>query len=100
MKIIASANRCTFLVEAHEDELAKCAGYPYTTSMPDSKRPAVGVEIDVTSAYENASNLISTNGQLEDAVEKMQRAIKTVEKLKEVLAPAGKAVKSQMPSRS
>lgn len=95
MKIIARINREHFIVQATDNELAKCAGYAFESSM---KQPFdVGHEVNVTDAYEHATAIISASRELEEAKQKLQRTINAIEKMQSVLSPKAESIKAKLP---
>lgn len=97
MKIIASLNSRSFLVEMTEDEISKAAGYYYSGSMPQSLRPEIGREIDVTEAYSSATALLGGCEELNKAKNEMLKLVKVVERFQGQLEPKAALIKAKLP---
>jgi hypothetical protein len=74
MKIIASTYRDNFLCEVSADEIAKIAGYSYTTSMPNGSRLEVGQTIQVSKLWD----ALSFVRDRKDEVAKCAAQLKTI----------------------
>lgn len=96
MKIIATAGRELFIVEATSDELARCMGYYSQSSFPRGTGLEIGHEIAVCEAYTHARDIVSASKELTDAKEKLQRTIAAITSMEKILAPKAVSIAQKM----
>lgn len=98
MQIIGTVERDVFIVQATADELAKCMGYSYSTSVPSANKLEVGREINVTEAYSTTSNVIGSDRELNEVRERLLRTVAAIDSARKILGPKVALVKSKTPA--
>lgn len=93
MKIIAKIDSDNWIISADKDEIAKCLGYCYGSSI----QIQVGSEINITKAYSCASALVHGNAELTAARNQLDKVLKAVDAFKKHLEPVASQVKSNLP---
>ena len=97
MKIIAEIDRDTFLIQASSQEIARCSGWYSNYAAPDGSKAKVGLEINISEAYECATGVIAGSVELAAAKTALQKVISSVEKFQTVLDPKSALIKSKLP---
>ena len=73
MRIIGNTSKDNFLVEMTEDELAKCSGVTYASSMAST--PQVGHAICVSNIYNDAKETLTAYAEIKKDLTNVQNRI-------------------------
>jgi hypothetical protein len=94
MIIIGKAADGSFIVTAQETEMANICGFSYASSMPNGKRPEVGMRIEVSQLYQALCASRERKADIAKLADDLRKVAGRVDSINQALASPIVEVKS------